>query len=55
MKKLLAMLLLVTVSWALAGTPAQAAEVNSSNVTLAKKQHHHKKKQYKKRKKHAKA
>jgi Ni/Co efflux regulator RcnB len=43
MKKLLATLLLVAVSWALAGTPAQAAEVKSSTMTLAQKQHHHKK------------
>jgi hypothetical protein len=54
MKKLLVSLLLVAVSWTLAGTPAQAAEGNSAPTTLAKKQHHHKK-HGKKHKKHAKA
>jgi Ni/Co efflux regulator RcnB len=52
MKRLLVTLLLVAVSWALADTPAQAAEVHSSTMTLAKKQHHPKK-HHKKRKKHA--
>ncbi|HUD46300.1 MAG TPA: hypothetical protein VMR33_05700 [Candidatus Baltobacteraceae bacterium] len=46
MKKLVAILLLAAVSWALAGTPAQAAEVNSSAMTLAHKHHHHKKQKH---------
>jgi Ni/Co efflux regulator RcnB len=54
MKKLLVTLLLVAVSWALAGAPAQAAERTSSTMTLAKKQHHHKK-HHKNHKKHANA
>jgi hypothetical protein len=49
MKKLLATLLLAAVSWALAGTPAQASEVKSPTMTLAKKHH---KKHGKKHKKH---
>jgi hypothetical protein len=52
MKKLLATVLLITVSWAWAGAPAQAAEVNSSNITLARKQNHHKKHHRKHHKKH---
>jgi Ni/Co efflux regulator RcnB len=51
MKKLLVTLLLVAVSWALAGTPAQAQTVHSPTTTLAKKHHH--KKHHKKHKKHA--
>jgi hypothetical protein len=53
MKKLFTVLLLVAVSWALTGTPAQAAEKTSGTMTLAKNKHHHKK--HKKHKKHAKA
>jgi hypothetical protein len=54
MKKLLAISLLATVSCALIGTPAQAAEKSSTPTTLAKNKHHHKK-QHHKHKKHAKA
>jgi hypothetical protein len=54
MKKLFTVLLLVAVSWALTGTPAQAAEKTSPTTTLAKNKHHHKK-QHKKHKKRAKA
>jgi hypothetical protein len=54
MKKILAISLLAMVSWALVGTPAQAAEKNSPTTTLAKNKHHHKK-QHKKHKKRAKA
>jgi hypothetical protein len=54
MKKLLAVGFLVAVSWALAGTPAQAAPVNSPTMTLAKNKNHHKK-HHSRHKKHAKA
>jgi hypothetical protein len=53
MKKLLVTFFLVAVSWALAGTPAQAAEGKSSTRTLAKNQHHHKKHHHNKHRKHA--
>jgi hypothetical protein len=54
MKKLLVTLLTVAVSWALVGTPAQAAEVKSPTMSLAKNKSKHGKK-HKKHKKHAKA
>jgi Ni/Co efflux regulator RcnB len=54
MKKLLLTLLLVAFSWAVTGTSAQAAPVNSPTMTLAKKHHHHKS-HHKKHKKHARA
>ncbi|HEY3857116.1 MAG TPA: hypothetical protein VGO67_22250 [Verrucomicrobiae bacterium] len=56
MKKILAISLLAMVSWALAGTPAQATEKTSPTMTLAKnKKHHGKKQQHHKHKKRAKA
>jgi len=56
MKKLLVTLLLIAVSWTLAGTTAQASTVHSQTAALAKKHrsHHHKSNQTK-HKKHARA
>jgi hypothetical protein len=51
MKKLMMIALLATVSWALAGAPAQAAEASNHSVATAK--HHHK--HHKHHKKHKKA
>jgi hypothetical protein len=51
MKKALAMVLLLMVSWALAGTPAQAAESSRPGVTLVKQQTKHKNQKHKQNKK----
>jgi hypothetical protein len=59
MKKAFAIVLLLAVSWALAGTPAQAAESSHPGVTLVKQQKKHKNQKHKqnkkKQKKHRKA
>jgi hypothetical protein len=54
MKKILMMALLAMVSWALAGTPAEAAQVAPNHsMTLVK--HNKKQKKHHKHKKHKKA
>jgi hypothetical protein len=41
MKKLLALLLLGMVSWALVGVPVQASEISKPGMSLSKKHHKH--------------